>query len=224
MTITRPPGLSQNAWPIHPKPLEDELLSSWMVRIARAFHIQPHVFWRLAAAPVNFRNIDSAPDAALLRQLAAKTFTSPPRIMQTTLTVFDSLGLLREDCGKRVVAFCPWCLGEGVPYYRRRWRLNFFLICDRHQSVLSDCCPKCHALIRPERVPLEMESLAFCRTCNFDLRASPVRIVPRSEAAGLQHRLFRLLNCVPAATSAGVTTAEDSGWNSLSAWHAGNGR
>ena len=31
-----PEHLSGTIWPIHPKPLPDELLTSWMVRIARA--------------------------------------------------------------------------------------------------------------------------------------------------------------------------------------------
>lgn len=203
MTITRPPDLSGNVWPIHPKPLEDELLSSWMVRIARAFHIRPHVFWRRVSGPVNFRTVDYSADSALLRLLAAKTMTPPSRVMQTMLTVFEAIGLLREDGDKRVIAFCPLCLGEGIPYYRRRWRLTFFLICDRHQTVLLDDCPKCHALIRPELAPLEMESLAFCRTCGFDLRAAPVRVATEIEATGLQHRLFGLLDGVPAAVPRG---------------------
>ena len=176
------------------------------------------------AAPVNFRRVDSAADSAVLRLLAARTMTAPPRVMQPTLTVFESLGLLREDGDERVIAFCPLCLGEGVPYYRRRWRLNFLLICDRHLTVLLDRCPKCHVLIRPELVPLEMESLAFCRACGFDLRTSPVRVPIETEATGLQHRLFRLFDDVSAASSASGITAEDSGLNSLSAVHAGNGR
>jgi hypothetical protein len=42
--MSRPAGLSGVLWPIHPKPLEDEQLSSWMIRLARAYEIKPVSF------------------------------------------------------------------------------------------------------------------------------------------------------------------------------------
>ena len=37
-------GLSGTLWPAHPKPLPDELLSSWMVRIAGQHGLKLHTF------------------------------------------------------------------------------------------------------------------------------------------------------------------------------------
>lgn len=195
MTITRPPELSGALWPIHPKPLEDELLSSWMVRIARGFYINPCVFWRRVGGVASFRAIDCNPDAALLRLLAERTHTPVSRVMQTTLRRFDSLALLREGSYRNLVAFCPSCLADGTAYFRRSWCVNFVLVCGRHNAVLLDCCPRCRALVRPERIPLERASLASCRTCGFDLSGSPFRsAADATTATTLQQRLFRLLD------------------------------
>lgn len=141
-----------------------------------------------------FRAIDCNPDAALLRLLAERTHTPLSRIMQTTLRRFDSIGLLREGSYRHPVAFCPSCLADGIAYFRRSWCVNFVLVCERHNAVLLECCPRCRALVRPERIPLERESLASCRTCGFDLSGSPFRsAASTTTATTLQQRLFRLL-------------------------------
>lgn len=193
MTITRPPDLSGALWPIHLKPLDDELLSSWMVRIARAFYIKPGVFWQRMIGPVSFRTIDYMGNTAVVQLLANRTLTPLTRATRTTLNDFQSRGLLREHLDRNVVAFCPLCLAAGIPYYRRSWCVTFVVSCSQHDTVLLNGCPSCKALIRFEKIPLVSESLALCRTCSSDLRTAKVATVP-VDSRNLQQRLWRLLD------------------------------
>ena len=75
--MPRPPGLSGSLWPMHPRPLPDELLSSWMVRIARAHGSKPILFWKRQVPFLNFRTVDRLPGEALLRLISAGTGDAP---------------------------------------------------------------------------------------------------------------------------------------------------
>ncbi len=46
-----PSGLSGTLWPIHPQLFPNELLLSWMVRIARAHGCKPTLFWKRQIPP-----------------------------------------------------------------------------------------------------------------------------------------------------------------------------
>jgi hypothetical protein len=50
-------------------------------------------------------------------------------------------------------SIAPACLNEGA-YFRRCWRLEFFLLCDIHGVLLHDSCPACRGLVRLEQLPL----------------------------------------------------------------------
>jgi hypothetical protein len=164
-----PPGLSGSLWPIHPKPFSDELLSSWMARIARAYGVKPILFWKRQVPSMNFRTVDRQPGEALLRFISAKTGTPLDRVKATAVSTYAKLGLCRNESNDDVIAFCPACLGDGDAYFRRRWRLEFFIVCDIHGVLLHDCCPACRSLLRLEQIPLDRKSLAACHTCGFDV-------------------------------------------------------
>src|SRR5215467_9687570 len=69
-------------WPIHLKPYDDELLSSWLVRLSRAYGVTPHRFctsgWRHPA--FWNRDIDKGIYDDVLQVLADKTATPPARV------------------------------------------------------------------------------------------------------------------------------------------------
>lgn len=124
--MSRPADLSGGLWPIHLKPLDDELLSSWMIRLARAYAIKPVWFWRLFW-PVDFRAVDVETPGGLLDLLARKTATPFRRAVQTTLTA-----IAREHSVLSTVRYCAQCISEDPqPYLRRQWQLRSFLLCDR---------------------------------------------------------------------------------------------
>jgi hypothetical protein len=79
-------------WPIHPKPCEDELLSCWMVRIARAYGRKPGPFWTEVwrEGSLSFREIDPLADESLLRLLSLETGTSYERMVGTTVRAYEA--------------------------------------------------------------------------------------------------------------------------------------
>jgi hypothetical protein len=192
-----PPGLSGSLWPMHPKPFSDELLSSWIVRIARAHGSKPTLFWKRQVPSIHFRTVDRQPDEVLLKLISAKTGTPLDRVEAAAVGTYGSLGLCRNGSNDDVIGFCPACLGEGVPYFRRRWRLEFYFACEIHGSLLYDSCPVCRGLVRLERIPLDANSLAICHACRFDLTKAELKQIASTRIGnllGLQRRFGCVLD------------------------------
>jgi hypothetical protein len=189
-------GLSGKLWPAHIKPQSDELLSSWLVRLAMEHGIKLHTFCSLAwpRKQIWNRDIDRSADAELLRTLSDKTATSIERVRATTLAAYESVlyeehknlgpaawltpvGIYHRTHTKCGLQFCPRCLAEDKePYYRRKWRLAFMVACENHYIVLHDRCPRCHEAVNFHRDELgnfrkfAAESLTTCNHCGLDLR------------------------------------------------------
>jgi hypothetical protein len=183
-------------WPIHPKPFPDELLSSWMVRIARTYGLAPASFWRLQAGRIQFHRVDHEAEDRLLQLISTRTGTPFDRVVATTLRVYRGCRMNRHG-NHEVIRFCPACLEEAA-YFRRRWRLEFFMVCDVHECSLHDHCANCRALVRTEHIPRSAESVAVCHHCGFDLRraaAKPVASKAQArEVIRLETRLLQVLD------------------------------
>lgn len=159
-------GLSGNLWPIHPHRLPDELLSFWILRVAHANRLKLQTFTNLAlgrnASPWA-RDIDRSASDELLSQLSAQTGSSVEELRGGMLSAYEGilfehhnaqgnsqwilpLGVYHRTRRAYGMQFCPACLfWDGIPYFRRRWRLAFATICDRHGTLLHDRCPHCAA-------------------------------------------------------------------------------
>lgn len=150
--------------PARMNPLPDELFSSWLVRLAMAHGMKLHsfcveVFGRNAS--IWNRDIDKSADESMIGVVAARTNTSSERVLQTTLG--DYAGKIYETHNphgnsawimplriyhrlrrRNGLQFCPFCLREDAePYYRRKWRLSWTTVCEKHRIVLLDRCPGC---------------------------------------------------------------------------------
>jgi TniQ len=201
-------GLSGRLWPIHVKPYADELLSSWVVRLSRAYGRDPQRFCARVWGHTAFwsRDIDKGLYADVLEVLSAKTATPRTRVFETTLAGYRSV-LARElsgygrspwllSLGMRTgrregawVAYCPSCLqGDAEPYFRRQWRLAFVTVCPQHRCQLLDRCAACAAPCHLHRVPSEAEAMTCCYRCRFDVRRARAPVVPPT-ADG--HRLMQ---------------------------------
>ncbi|WP_083916905.1 TniQ family protein [Thioalkalivibrio sp. ALJ24] len=183
-------GLSGNLWPAHPKPLPDELVSSWIVRLARANHLPLHTFCHLEwpGKAIWNRDIDKSADVDLLAGLATRTATPFHRVSETTLK--DHIGRIHERFNalgntpwvmpvgvyhrvrmNRGLGYCPSCLREDdIPYFRRQWRLAFHVTCPEHGAHLRDECPVCRSPVLFHRVRSVDAPLSVCGGCGFDLR------------------------------------------------------
>ena len=214
---------SPKLWPAHVKPREDELLSSWLLRIALSHGMTLDLFcsafW--SGNLVSGRDVDRLTDERVITLISERTGVTAARVEQTTLSVYEGwlfekqghLGYtpwitsLRIYCLDRKsfgLQFCPRCLAEDrEPYFRRRWRLAFVTLCERHHALLLDRCPQCLVAINAAKNPLGNDGcttvsriMTCCYACGFDLRkghrgSARCQILP--EVVGYQRRLLMAL-------------------------------
>lgn len=188
--------LSGKLWPAHPKPLPDELFTSWVVRVAEANGVKllrlswelsrdEHLLWN--------RDADRSAPKALIKAFSAHTGTPFREAYRTTLTTYRGLlyparqlsgqlrwvlpirtyGMRREGYGQQ---FCPQCLAEDAePYFRKNWRLALFTFCPKHHVMLHDACPACGAPVSYHRRDfgievVEAKPICCCYACGMDFR------------------------------------------------------
>jgi hypothetical protein len=192
--------LSGKLWPAHLKPEQDELLSSWLVRLSMAHGQKLHTFCSLAwpGKAIWNRDIDKSADAKIVNTLSNKTATSITKVFATTLAAYEGVlyekhnhfgptawlmpvGIYHRTRIQYGLQYCPHCLAEdGQPYFRRKWRLAFMVICERHHTLLHDRCEQCGLAINFHRDELgnfgkfAPNSMIYCYACGFDLRLTQV--------------------------------------------------
>lgn len=147
--------------PLRPRPKEQELLSSWIIRLARANGLKAQSFVRLISEGTSFwsRDPDRYVSTAVLRALSDRTALPENAIEGLTLRSFD--GTVTRACGASARA--QWILPLGVfhrvrrlfglmactdflhadPYYKKEWRLALTVACPTHKVWLIDRCPYC---------------------------------------------------------------------------------
>lgn len=184
-------------WPIHLKPKDDELLSSWLVRLARAHQLKVHTFCSLIwpGKQIWNRDIDNSADAELLEVLSIRTGTSINRVRATTLGFYAGIlyekhntlgpspwimpiGIYHRTRKQFGLQYCPLCLAEDdEPYFRRKWRLAFIVSCERHRILLHDRCHHCGVAVNFHRTELGnprkrvADSLTVCHGCCSELKS-----------------------------------------------------
>ncbi|MDQ2817797.1 MAG: TniQ family protein [Candidatus Eremiobacteraeota bacterium] len=210
--------------PGHPNPLDDELLSSWIVRLAAVNRLKLHTFSTLLwpGDEIWNRDIDSSVNARVLSTLSCRTGVARERVAGTTLAHFAGTLFERQNRSgpttlvlpagvyhrrRRLygLQFCPICIAESVPYYRRKWRLAFVTVCELHDIMLFDRCQSCGEPVNFHRGDLgnrnaydASATLTRCHLCKTDLRQFVFPPSPRRqiiEAAIYQQRLLDTLEC-----------------------------
>jgi TniQ len=209
--------LTGRVWPVHLKPQEDELLSSWLARLGLAHGQTASSFFNLTwpGRYLLARDPDLWNDQTTFELLARKTNTPPARVFATTLASYD--GLLFEDRPRQSHApwvlarhlnvrpqkwfglqFCPSCLTvDKEPYFRRPWRLALMVLCPIHRILLLDRCQSCGAAVCYEKQSArvlgdaERWTLTRCYECNGDLRGSATdRYRAKVDASERQFQVF----------------------------------
>jgi TniQ len=211
-------GFTSSLWPIRYKPLPDELLSSWLVRLAHGHGMKAQPFCNAIFGPglqVWNRDIDRLAPEWLIQELCDRTGTTLQAASATTLRVYEGflypvfrttgtlkwIQTLQMYHRKRKgfgLQFCPQCLRESSePYFRKSWRVAYNTTCLRHQCMLHDRCSKCGASVAFHRLnmgqssSLRIESLATCHQCGFDLRrANTTSIVTYNSQTTAWHRIL----------------------------------
>ncbi|KAA9382417.1 TniQ family protein [Neorhizobium galegae] len=176
-------------WPVIVTPQADELLSSWLHRLAFANGIAPRPFARVLGLNAGMWSaaLDLKLPADIATLLQAHTGISEYQLSAMSLAGSPLKPLLlplrnngRRD-SSRWLQFCSRCLAEDAqPYFRRRWRLATKACCSKHGCGLRDRCPSCRSRVaafdQTELVPQH-----HCARCGYDLRrASIVGVGPEA--------------------------------------------
>jgi hypothetical protein len=195
-------------WPVKVTPLRDELLSSWLHRLARAHGLSPRHFGEYlgVGAGAWSARLDLALPEFVLNLLHHQTGVDRDRIAAMTigakewrsllLPLRHSLGSTHADQRQATwQQFCPACLAEDeAPYFRQGWRRASVMACRRHGQGLLDRCPACRQGLAPFNqctlVPQHQ-----CAVCGFYLRqAKAPKLTPTTrKAAELIDDLVRIV-------------------------------
>ena len=173
-------------WPVALVPARDELLSSWLHRLAHAHGLSPRHFGArlgLGSGAWSARLDLDAPEF-VLSLLHRETGVGRDRIADMTIGAEPWRALLlplrwNDETGRRAtwLQFCPLCLaGDATPYFRRGWRRASVMTCRRHGAALLDRCPSCAQGLAPFGSCARLAQ-HVCACCDFDLRdARPPRL------------------------------------------------
>lgn len=207
-------------WPIHPQIQPDEILSSWMLRIAQANGFKAHTFYAQQlgrSREIWTRDIDHLAPDWLVDLLADRTGSSVQAISATTLRAFEGivferfnpsgatrwvlpLGVYHRSRRAFGQQFCPVCLAtDARPYLRRSWRLSINVVCAEHGVLLLDRCAGCGMPFAPHRADILVgrgrsarASLRHCGYCRVDMGGRGASV--STEDLLLQRQLDHLLD------------------------------
>ncbi|MDA8522951.1 TniQ family protein [Acidovorax sp. NCPPB 4044] len=224
-TACRSRGAHTELWPIRYKPLPDELLSSWLVRLAHGHGLKVQTFCNLIFGnrrQVWNRDIDRLAPDWLVEALALHTGTPIEIARRTTLKVFEgtlyphfhpsgtllwiqTMKVYHRQCEGLGQQYCPACLSaDTVPYFRKTWRVSLKTFCLQHGCYLLDRCHACRAPVAFHRVDMdrgetEAAALARCHRCGEDLSNGP-RCPPRIWDEEAFTALSRIIGALDSAT------------------------
>ena len=173
---------------IVPRPLKNELLSSWLTRVAiehrRKLSIFLSLYIKKEGSSISRNDIDFLYDEKLFEVLVNKSNLIKEDIFKMSLRSeegylyscnINSLyppNQIRKLVDKRKhygLMYCPKCLAEDeIPYFRKEWRYQFYNICTKHEIFLTDKCWVCYERINFSAIK-HNKSLAICSKCEKDL-------------------------------------------------------
>ncbi|MET3136420.1 putative RNA-binding Zn-ribbon protein involved in translation (DUF1610 family) [Undibacterium sp. GrIS 1.2] len=188
--------------PVRPKPLEDEILSSWLARISFQNGLTPIQlsYYLVGDHSLVGLEVDRIPSEKFLNAIVAHLGVAEDEVLRMAFSKYeDNINLRIEKYGNiphvvsvgyksvksgaiRGFAFCPDCLREDhEPYFRKSWRYTFVVSCNKHERLLSDECDNCGYSFIYFRSAGNIQSrrkrdtIAICQHCGFDIRQASTR-------------------------------------------------
>lgn len=197
--VTKFINLNNKDFIAHPKPQTNELLSSWLARVARANDTATTSFTNMhfkeyAKNIIWQRDLDVWCPENLINRLAEKSHLSKEQILNMTLKSYEGklqqhihgksrtrfIQPLGNYCHIKTnggLRFCPICLKEGtIPYFRKEWRLSFYTACIKHGCLMHNRCYLCSAPLVIYKNYNEKD-FTFCYKCGADLKNANAYIV-----------------------------------------------
>jgi len=161
--------------PVAPRPFCDELLSSWVARVAARYGAEPIELMVYLAGQggrdAGARQVDDvAPEMELLSLWAKACRIDPERLRRRSLA--SRYPDRPQDWFlTETVPVCLACFDADVAagrdaYLRGHWRLAEQVVCQSHRTMLLDRCPACRGGLRLTFRMLNGLLRPFCRKCD----------------------------------------------------------
>jgi hypothetical protein len=211
------PSKQQQFWPVHPQPLPDELLSSWLIRLAHGNGLKVQSFyggWLGRSIALWNRDIDRLAPPDLLAVLSASTGIDDATLASHTIRSLAGIVSEEVPVGGHTdwllplqvyhrtrngfgLMFCRSCLRQDrEPYFRRRWRLAFITCCTLHGQLLLDRCSNCQSPVQPHRADMvrrrglaDQIAMTRCAQCGVDIRRGALPADAPSRLIKFQRRM-----------------------------------
>lgn len=175
-------------WCVRPAPLPQELLSSWLHRLALANALTDHTLCRHMFGNLAIWNRDVDRCFPKDRMAVIATWTGINEVRLAPLRLDYWTGRLSEQVNiygnspwilpmgvyhrvrrRNGVLFCPACLKDGPADVLWMWRMAWSTCCRRHRVRLLENCPQCASPYMPHRSEPNLFGRACCVGCGFDL-------------------------------------------------------
>jgi hypothetical protein len=188
-------------WNNIPEPYQDELLSSWLTRIAHSYHISLRELLskHFSEYSLYYRDIDLTHlNMPIINKLSYLTQISTNQLYNMQVLTLE--GVIQESIqvetrNKWVITssgntnlkirqsmclrICPLCLKEKS-YYPKTSKLLFINACKKHHIQLIDSCQNCSSPILPMKTSAP-KKIYQCFRCGYDLQKSMVTIACMEE-------------------------------------------
>ena len=188
--------------PVAPRPFRDELLSSWVARVAARYVAGQ------GGRDAGARQVDDlAPDMGLLMLWAKACRIDPERLRRRSLASRYP-AQPRDWFLTETVPACLACFDVDVAagrdaYLRVNWRLAEQVVCQAHRTMLLDRCPACRGRLRLSFRMLNGLLRPFCRKCDAVLAGGggetedPVKADVAAGVLDLQRQISRIVRGDP---------------------------
>ncbi|WP_411567479.1 TniQ family protein [Pseudomonas veronii] len=183
-------------WPLVPALLDDEVISSWLVRCALAQGCEPTTLAADVWPDLRLWSLD--PDREFserqLTALSERSGISVDALRASTLMPwqhkmtgsacfpkgvaawFLCLGTRnRRRCGG--LQYCPQCFAQETPHYLLQNRFAWHTACPIHHVGLLDHCEQCHAPLCPHLNGPPTLDLGRCHRCGYELGMATPELV-----------------------------------------------
>ncbi|MGJ8586286.1 MAG: TniQ family protein [Marinosulfonomonas sp.] len=178
-------------WPLSVPLLPDEILSSWLVRVALGNGCDPMTLtgllwsdWRCwtmdmdRKVPDDKLHVLSVAAGIEREQLSFANLYSLARLIREPTTDralwpwITTLGA-RNTSRRAGMQFCPECLRSDLhPYFRLQWRLAWHTVCEHHGHRLVDRCPDCQSPVAYHCLDATDKQITQCHRCARELQTA----------------------------------------------------
>lgn len=201
-------------FPIQIRPKNDELLSSWLVRLAHENCVSiTSLLDSIGLAKYAQEDFDLIESSEFFKALTKAARISKQDLVQCQIRDWAKLTGSASQCTRKWIVpvchrhpklrYCPECLKENF-FFRKEWRITWLGACPKHHVVLEEGCCNCGEGLQPGRVAWR-ESLSSCWSCRLPFSRESGRPLKHTE-------YFKIVERAMSKLAVGVTSRSAEQW------------